>query len=40
MSNGLKIIILTNLNQVIVIDSHNYLFSQKIENMILNSQFT
>ena len=37
MSNGLKIVILTTLNQIIVIDSHNHLFSQTIDNILLNS---
>lgn len=35
MSNGLKIMILTNYEQIIVIEANNLLFSQSIRDILL-----
>ena len=38
MSNGLKIMILTNYEQIIFIEAHNFLFSQNIPDILASTQ--
>jgi hypothetical protein len=38
MSNGLKIMILTNYDQIIFIEAHNFLFSQNIHDILAAAQ--
>jgi hypothetical protein len=38
MSNGLKIMILTNYQQFIVIEAHNFLFGQSVIDAFADNQ--
>jgi len=38
MSNGLKIMVLTNHQQIIVIEAHNFLFTQSILDAFVDAQ--